>query len=101
YSVPHSLHSFPTRRSSDLPISIASPSTRPHFWQMCRTITASGGLNGPSLANGRGFSSGTGDRISDKNSRTLSRINSTFESAGLRSEEHTSELQSLAYLVCR
>src|SRR3989441_8209055 len=28
-------------------------------------------------------------------------VGGTFEKAALRSEEHTSELQSLAYLVCR
>src|SRR3712207_8004944 len=30
-----------------------------------------------------------------------SRINGTSSSAGMRSEEHTSELQSRQYLVCR
>src|SRR5205823_14613914 len=65
------LHSFPTRRSSDL--------DRPGLaWLSCRL----------------------GDRLCGRSDR---RVLSHQQSAGeiIRSEEHTSELQSLAYLVCR
>src|SRR5205823_12577158 len=64
------LHSFPTRRSSDL-----TPST------------------GPRGSRRRGCSpGGTPRRARSPRPRTRS---------PRRSEEHTSELQSLAYLVCR
>src|SRR5205823_13400556 len=73
YVHPRNLHSFPTRRSSDLPTLVLDgrayhllpgacgvvPVSVPHAWL------------GPSSGSAR------------------------------RSEEHTSELQSLAYLVCR
>src|SRR5205823_7685743 len=32
---------------------------------------------------------------------TGKKVQETFDTVGIRSEEHTSELQSLAYLVCR
>src|SRR5205823_9756335 len=67
---PRDLHSFPTRRSSDLRFSLA-PDDR-H-----RSITPEE-QQGPNQRP---------DRLSGRR--------------GGRSEEHTSELQSLAYLVCR
>src|SRR5205823_14031405 len=71
YAHHRDLHSFPTRRSSDLP---AGSTARP-----CESPTAS-------RARRRWASSSPSS--SAGNYRT-------------RSEEHTSELQSLAYLVCR
>src|SRR5947199_10286399 len=61
------LHSFPTRRSSDL---------------ACRSVSAV--LFGPSYKR-----------------RTARLGERSFQGALFRSEEHTSELQSLRHLVCR
>src|SRR5579863_10724148 len=63
YGHPRDLHSFPTRRSSDL---MGPPPPRPP-----RRL-------GPIPGRGR-----------------------VWEACGLRSEEHTSELQSPVHLVCR
>src|SRR5205823_14207071 len=77
------LHSFPTRRSSDLVL----------------TTRARQGM--------RVFSSMKGDEINparaaSQGPQLLRSFLLYAERAGLiRSEEHTSELQSLAYLVCR
>src|SRR5205823_13120851 len=70
---PRHLHSFPTRRSSDLP----SPSVR-------RRRPPCEKPHPPSRPPPR-----------KRRARRKSRSSDT------RSEEHTSELQSLAYLVCR
>src|SRR2546425_2957851 len=43
----------------------------------------------------------TGESLGQVASQTLESIARIDEAATLRSEEHTSELQSLAYLVCR
>src|SRR5205814_9916695 len=64
------LHSFPTRRSSDLSI--------------CRAETCSRRASGRSRSSARSWRT--------KRWRCIS---------ALRSEEHTSELQSLRHLVCR
>src|SRR5205823_15099156 len=87
------LHSFPTRRSSDLTWSAAS--IRPSLG--C-TDYFSWIASAPSVeANGRLSEREAG--ISDLRRRpSLVAIRQDVE---LRSEEHTSELQSLAYLVCR
>src|SRR5687767_15442934 len=75
------LHSFPTRRSSDLAAGAAG--TGPTAGGVCDG-------RGSSRTGTRG-DTGTGEAIS------------TGSGGGVagRSEEHTSELQSLAYLVCR
>src|SRR2546425_8707760 len=71
---------FPTRRSSDLPAqrNIATQRT----CQPLRTFSVEGGEN-----NGKARSRRAGFRL--------------HGAFNFRSEEHTSELQSLAYLVCR
>src|SRR5206468_11244421 len=77
-SPPRALHSFPTRRSSDLPLTGAptSPSFRlAHCWSL-PTLTTSG-------------------------PNTWSSSGRRWEAASARSEEHTSELQSRSDLVCR
>src|SRR5205085_11270930 len=84
HRAPRDLHSFPTRRSSDLDSSTAShaaamsatrstASSGPKI--SSRNTAESGGRSGPLLAV---------ERVAD-----------------MRSEEHTSELQSQSNLVCR
>src|SRR5437899_10067648 len=76
YGAHHDLHSFPTRRSSDLSRSASAlPGSMPRSASMCRTASTSV----PMAASAR----------------------SSTEVEAVRSEEHTSELQSLRHLVCR
>src|SRR5205823_10183081 len=90
------LQSFPTRRSSDL-----NSLSRVHFTEMIyeRENIILGLARNPLI---RLSLSGL-YHILDLEEESLSR--SSLESLGpallSRSEEHTSELQSLAYLVCR
>src|SRR5205823_14216785 len=70
------LHSFPTRRSSDLVFACLTASSRQVF--------AAPVQHAPNVVRPK--------------SKTVS---ATFNPFPNRSEEHTSELQSLAYLVCR
>src|SRR5205823_9231296 len=86
---PRDLHSFPTRRSSDLD---ARPARRlplvrePELHGRARAAdgeVAADRLHAPSVSLVRDLGRDRRDR------------------RRLRSEEHTSELQSLAYLVCR
>src|SRR5690554_7568846 len=79
------LHSFPTRRSSDLSASIVTMSVR-------GTITSRTTVSPHSKIewmSSRSSSSSTSSSVAS----------STIESS--RSEEHTSELQSRPHLVCR
>src|SRR5438046_7589782 len=70
-AAPRYLHSFPTRRSSDLP------------WRTS-------------------FPAGPGSRLRhDRRSVARKRNNESDSWRAARSEEHTSELQSLTNLVCR
>src|SRR5205823_8134418 len=97
-SYPSVLHSFPTRRSSDLP-----EKRRAALRYDCCHRTAQ---------SGRRFSGGTAANFfphcppngafARSGSRRLQQTTSRPRSGEVvRSEEHTSELQSLAYLVCR
>src|SRR5205814_9959409 len=76
------LHSFPTRRSSDLPFSFANAEGKPAGYSvdLCALVAAGVGkqLGLPELQ--------------------LKWVKVSVEN---RSEEHTSELQSLRHLVCR
>src|SRR5205814_9502457 len=72
---PRAPHSFPTRRSSDLNSAIPRPKH-----DQTRGLGREVPALGPLLHSGRHFPA---------------------EAARLRSEEHTSELQSLRHLVCR
>src|SRR5262249_62266077 len=74
YAVPRDLHSFPTRRSSDL---------RPR----------------PCSPGHRGIRQGVAPRLLESSVRRDPRTAAAAHS--VRSEEHTSELQSLTNLVCR
>src|SRR5205823_9554118 len=84
------LHSFPTRRSSDLTRRYSSVASN-HGWSRRSSTAAERTL----YQSGSSTHGGT---------VPLSRSACTAASrrcATARSEEHTSELQSLAYLVCR
>src|SRR5205823_14596331 len=96
---PH-LHSFPTRRSSDLPKLLGRWDYQPPFPGFCHTVLPlfsknvlvvsdecirPGGQDWPKLV-----------WIVDAH-----REDKLVPISTCRSEEHTSELQSLAYLVCR
>src|SRR5205823_8735120 len=92
-SHPHHLHSFPTRRSSDLapgrvfPLILDAEASNPEaqpsadapidIQQRCRSLAQAHDVRG----------------IEDGQQLVIA--------PHVRSEEHTSELQSLAYLVCR
>src|SRR5207244_11493152 len=90
------LHSFPTRRSSDLmrPRSGFMSSTTP--WKL---------TNGPSttrtLSPRWNTDLGFGFSAPASMLRMISSTWSVGSDTGLRSEEHTSELQSPDHLVCR
>src|SRR5262249_57175312 len=83
YGAPRDLHSFPTRRSSDLWSSPrwSIPMTAP-VEEIPRTSNPPSTLLLP-------------------NAETVLTTRSLTASSALRSEEHTSELQSLTNLVCR
>src|SRR5205823_8834082 len=92
------LHSFPTRRSSDLVIVDRGMSLRDFVdiyllktGQRCFAVEDQGRLVG--IITPRDVSNISRDRWDETTVREAMRP--------LRSEEHTSELQSLAYLVCR
>src|SRR5205823_14352150 len=92
-SVDHrALHSFPTRRSSDLP-SVAAPRSR------CGDRSGRARRRACKRACGPCAVCPTGTAAS--RARTVCARCAACPARGSRSEEHTSELQSLAYLVCR
>src|SRR5205823_12660649 len=95
------LHSFPTRRSSDL-VTALSP-----FWtcheRSVGTGPASMSERSPCIiAAGRSrvLSRRRSERGLTKEISNGSTGSRSYSVPGNRSEEHTSELQSLAYLVC-
>src|SRR5205823_10271904 len=94
---PRHLHSFPTRRSSDL-MSEGLPYDSEAGYGVCGSITAllhgTGNLTSAEMAAVVGPFDGF-----HKNREPMLRVMQMHRDA--RSEEHTSELQSLAYLVCR
>src|SRR5262245_39119358 len=91
-------HPFPTRRSSDLelkyaflPVPSGLPITRSSRWAS-RVSTRTLLRIGPGL------------RSEDSRARSSARpgfVESALDAWAVRSEEHTSELQSLRHLVCR
>src|SRR5262249_58919808 len=85
------LHSFPTRRSSDLPGFSAARGDA-----ICAATLPSGAWAGAYRP--RGLIAGGADRVVYGDGAGGSLWTSA---AGKRSEEHTSELQSLTNLVCR
>src|SRR5205823_10824968 len=94
YGLPHrDLRSFPTRRSSDLSaVAIVSFSARVDF-------AHAASWNGIEPLKSR-----REDVLKILGKPSVEDANGALEfsvAGGTRSEEHTSELQSLAYLVCR
>src|SRR5205823_13859664 len=98
---PPALHSFPTRRSSDLATRTTGRLEIDFFARSLPNVSdviISGyriECRTPGVANTDIPNLRPGIGSSDKWIRRWNRI-----SHGARSEEHTSELQSLAYLVC-
>src|SRR5205823_9301518 len=88
---PRPLHSFPTRRSSDLSFQRGLPVD-------ARAVSPAPAEEPVAFAHGnRRVRPGIGiQRVPGIGSPDV-----RADRAPLRSEEHTSELQSLAYLVCR
>src|SRR5262249_61959754 len=83
---PHrALHSFPTRRSSDLKTFCRAESGRPPTCRKCCSAAA--------LCRGR--------RNCGRRFCRCAKIHKPHRGNRWRSEEHTSELQSLTNLVCR
>src|SRR5205823_13105460 len=95
---PH-LPSFPTRRSSDLTL---SPATTSAFANGFAYFTMRVAV--PWLADRIVFSDGSGN-VSRSDFFDVvpfaCGLDGIAPASGYRSEEHTCELQSLAYLVCR
>src|SRR5205814_10706584 len=93
---PLALHSFPTRRSSDL---IRNDKQGAHFdfdrqpWPCGTCNVPPRRLTAPSPDRNRG--------LTDSQHRGSAAIRSGSNGSASRSEEHTSELQSLRHLVCR
>src|SRR3712207_8566669 len=85
YGAHRELHSFPTRRSSDLP-------PAPRAWPWCRRCTTT------ACCAPRRCSCATGGRARTAWARARRGRRCC---TAVRSEEHTSELQSRQYLVCR
>src|SRR5690606_42099258 len=85
---PRDLHSFPTRRSSDLAAGSADPARRPVLPSCPVLSSPAGAPPAPPLAGGSALAGSScwvvGSCVRDR-----------------RSEEHTSELQSRENLVCR
>src|SRR5205823_7995131 len=92
-------HSFPTRRSSDLDVvtnkNVTYVTSAGNFGSRSfeGTFTEAAGALLPSGVSGIAHDFGGGNIFQGLNNIAASKI--------VRSEEHTSELQSLAYLVCR
>src|SRR5436309_5353313 len=79
---PGRLHSFPTRRSSDLPAA----------WRLAARLVASAGCDGVVCATGLGPEGATPAAIAALRPRAR---------GPWRSEENTSELQSRENILCR
>src|SRR5690606_41353158 len=98
-AVPRDLHSFPTRRSSDL----VAPGQGLH---LCQDVTAvlvvlAGALAAACGGHLRDLQAGLLEDVGDVAVELITEAGGQDRLAGLRSEEHTSELQSRENLVCR
>src|SRR5205823_14117626 len=89
------LHSFPTRRSSDLERGAAAPAQYGNGFPELRALAA------PDRCGKCGL--WPGSALAQRCRKKSAADGSVGHRANgkIRSEEHTSELQSLAYLVCR
>src|SRR5205823_11648603 len=95
---PHPLPSFPPRRSSDLSTTSRSSSSP----LRCATEPSPGSQLEGGLQATREHRAGRREIASERRQRLdLGRIAEQVSREAQRSEEHTSELQSIAYLVCR
>src|SRR5262245_40845612 len=93
------LHSFPTRRSSDLRHRVSHLRARRRMLQL---QGISGSRRVPPPQQGRGKRAGDGRGRRRPAGAGYLRVFSAAATIGFaRSEEHTSELQSLRHLVCR
>src|SRR5205823_9867860 len=97
YAAPRDLHSFPTRRSSDLTEASATAALqalpaghRDHVDPLNKAWRTVPETSGASIA------LALETALQAKQLEAMSSVDVV-----VRSEEHTSELQSLAYLVCR
>src|SRR5205814_5247564 len=96
HSAHPTLHSFPTRRSSDLIMRVNL--ARFVFSQSCSLLRRVVSRNERIISLTLSFSAAT----SPCASTVMERVRSPLVTAvATRSEEHTSELQSLRHLVCR
>src|SRR5205823_12689127 len=97
---PRGLHSFPTRRSSDL-----TGNGSPGFVFVTKDgqkpVVFAKGSQGSRVAPWIGRHHYAFELYGDNQRRALLARVAVSGSPEERSEEHTSELQSLAYLVCR
>src|SRR5205823_8966985 len=99
YSDHRDLLSFPTRRSSDLTLFAPDGSRAPRSPSPnCTYVFPCSPLR-TTYARSDGFASNSVGFSSQRTSFT--RTSSAARAPDARSEEHTSELQSLAYRVCR
>src|SRR5690606_41465753 len=92
---PLHLHSFPTRRSSDLPCAGSSPRSLIVGGSSSSSSTSRASFNDPWARPAGGSTTPTPGSCCSGASSKRSRGRSS------RSEEHTSELQSRENLVCR
>src|SRR5690606_40606414 len=91
--IPYYLHSFPTRRSSDLPCSIGFTK-----YEVATVLSTNKGTLLALATLEMALISNTSNFGFPKDSIKITRV---FSFTALRSEEHTSELQSRENLVCR
>src|SRR5437762_1146276 len=92
------LHSFPTRRSSDLLVPDGDHGCIPYRRVVGRVEERAGGRSG---AHGPRDERRLGDLCPRQERRQRLRSHGALDYESPRSEEHTSELQSPMYLVCR
>src|SRR5205823_9930031 len=97
----HHLHSFPTRRSSDLlTLLFAYPQLKAAEAVLCRVFVAERDRRVPfTLGERREHPAVEGKNVVFVGQKPAEHIKGDFLPWDQRSEEHTSELQSLAYLV--
>src|SRR5205823_9430160 len=92
---PLDLHSFPTRRSSDLdPWEVLVAALLPCFWIYWDVGCAIARTAAPQNPYKAWIDTYADERFGEA-------VRTVIAITDRRSEEHTSELQSLAYLVCR
>src|SRR5205085_10772051 len=94
---PH-LHSFPTRRSSDLLARVATSDVARNTKAANPARTAHLGYKGCAVCVANNFKY---IRVASCADTCRAAAQHAARAAGLRSEEHTSELQSQSKLVCR